>query len=73
MNPNKDDVYGTSSHHLCVNSSFIHAFKELAKEHFRLYSSCNNFDSLFAAPNTINGFSLIPSNLAAKQTETDFF
>ena len=38
-----------------------------------LYSSCNNFDSLFTAPNTIYGFSLVPSNLAAKQTETQTF
>ena len=64
----------TSSHHLSVNSSFIHAFEELATEHYRLYihiySSCNDFDSLLAAPNTINGFSLVPFNLAAKQTKT---
>ena len=58
----------TSSHHFSVNSSYIHAFEELTTEHCRLYSSCNDFDSLFAAPNTINGFSLVPSNLAAKQT-----
>ena len=63
----------TSSHHLRVNSSFIHAFKELATEHCCLYLSCNDLDSLFTAPNTINVFSLNPSNLGVTQTETDFF
>ena len=63
----------TSSHHLSVDSSFIHAFEELATEHCRLHSSCNDFNSLFAAPNAINGYSLVPSNLAAKQTETRTF
>ena len=63
----------TSSHHLRANSSFIHAFEELATEQCCLYSSCNDFDSLFTAPNTINGFRLNPSNLGVKQTETQTF
>ena len=63
----------TSSNHLSVNSSFIHAFEELAAEHCHLHSSCKDFDSLFAAPNTINGFSLVTSNLAVKQKNPDFF
>ena len=41
-----------SLYHLNVDSSFIHAFEELATEHYHLYSSSSEFDSLLAAANT---------------------
>ena len=63
----------TLSNHLSVNFPLIYAFEELVTEHCCLYSSRDEFDSLFAALNTINGFSLVPSNLAAKKTETRGF
>ena len=42
-----------------VDSSFIQAFEELATEHYPLYSSSSEFDSLLAEANTKNSFTLI--------------
>ena len=53
-----------------VRPSFIHALPEDAMTHLLRNSSFNFFTSLFPPPNTIIGFILLPSALAAKHTET---
>ena len=56
-----------SLYHLNVDSSFIQAFEELATEHYPLYSSSSEFDSLLGAANTKNSFTLVQSSIFTKR------
>ena len=56
-----------------VDSSFIQAFEELATEHYPLYSSSSEFDSLLAEANTKNSFTLVPSSISTKRTDSQTF
>ena len=62
-----------SLYHRYADSSFIHAFEELATEHYALYSSSSEFDSLLAAANTKNSFTLVPSSISTKRTDSQTF
>ena len=62
-----------SLYHLNVDSSFIQAFEELATEHYPLYSSSSEFDSLLGAANTKNSFTLVQSSIFTKRTDSQTF